>query len=42
MGKRTFGSIRKTVRNGKVYIEASFPTPTDAFTKWDGFLVPVQ
>ncbi|PWG60204.1 tyrosine-type recombinase/integrase [Bifidobacterium catulorum] len=34
--RRRFGKIRRISRGGREYIEASYPTPPEAFAKWPG------
>lgn len=34
--RRRFGSVRRLNRHGRDYLEASYPTPQDAFARWPG------
>lgn len=34
--RRRFGAVRAVTRSGRRYLEASYPTPPDAFTRWPG------
>ena len=34
--RRRFGSVRRLNRHGRDYLEASYPTPQDAFARWSG------